>query len=239
MIIAMLLCSSTNGFAGTVSKKVEILILKEDWFDLKLGYTYAQALPILKSAMTAGSLFIVGMSDIESYHWTQQSITLTEEATDKLIPALPRERDLKKHVQYMTKVKKEHGWGNLIESALHLKGFLVTCNDELIYAGIFLEPMSEVASRYPVIRPGMSERKAVLNILPVQIPFVAYDPNSNDIAVWTAAIAPEGVKTWSQFPIAMKSKFISIGSNQEALEFRKIIRNERIREIMINTNKLR
>jgi hypothetical protein len=238
-MIAMLLSSSTNVFASTVSQKVEIVILKEDWFDLKLGYTYAQALPILKSAKTADTLFIIGMSDIESYHWTQQSITLTKEATDKLMRALPEDRDLKKHVQYMTKVKKERGWGNLIEPALHLKGFLVTCNDELIYAGIFLEPMSEVASGYPVIRPRMSERKAVLNMLPVQLPFVAYDPNSNDIAVWTAAIAPEGVKTWSQFPIAMKSKFINIGANQEAVEFRKIIRNEKIREIMKNTSKLR
>ncbi len=239
MMTAMLLCSSTNVFAKTVSQKVQIVILKEDWFDLKLGYAYAQALPLLKSATIKDSLFLIGMDDIESYHWTRQSITLTKEATGKLIRALPEERDLKKHVQYMAKVKKERGWGNRTEAALHLKGFLVICDDELLYAGIFLEPMSEIAAGYPVIRPGMSENKAIFYLLPVQIPFVAYDPVSNDIAVWTAAIAPEGEKAWAQFPVEVKSSIMSIGNKKEAIEFRKIIRNENVRGTMENAGKLR
>jgi hypothetical protein len=172
------------------------------------------------------------------YNWTRQSISLTKEATDKLIRALPVEQDLKKHVQHMAKVKKERGWGNIIEPALHLKGFLAILNDEIIYAGIFLEPMSEVAARYPVIRPGISERKAVLYLLPVQIPFVAYDPISEDIAVWNKAIAPEGAGPWAHFPPQMKSQIISMGANKNAMEFRSMIRNEEVRTILEQAGKL-
>jgi hypothetical protein len=223
----------------TSTNKFELVILKQDWFDLKLGYTYAQAFPILKSANASERLCIISLNDIESYNWSRQSLILTLEATEKLIRTLPNEQDLKKHVQAMARIKKERGWGDIIEPALHLKGFLVTLNDEIIYAGIFLEPMSEVAAGYPVIRPGMSERKAVLNLLPVQIPFVAYDPDSEDISIWTKAIAPEGARTWSQFPPEMKLRFISIGSSQKATEFRKVIRNEKVRETIENAGKLR
>jgi hypothetical protein len=138
----------------------------------------------------------------------------------------------------MAKVKREHGWGNPIEPALHLKGFLLTVNDELIYAGIFLEPMSELAANYPVIRPGMVDGKAVLYLLPVQIPFVAYDPVSNESAAWDAAIVPEGARDWARFPSQMKSYFMSIGTRLEAIEFRNLIKNSKVREIMEQAGKL-
>jgi hypothetical protein len=160
------------------------------------------------------------------------------EATARLIRALPREQDLKKHIQYMANVKRKFGWGNPIEPALHLKGFLVKVDDEIVYGGIFLEPMSELAAGYPVIRPGMIHVKAIFHLLPIQIPFIAYDPVSNDAAAWDAAITPEGAKDWAQFPGHIKSHFMSIGARQEAIEFRAIIRNSRVREVMEQAGKL-
>ena len=238
--LASLAYPSTAGTSSTpIPNRFQLVILKQDWYDLKLGHKYTQALPIFKSADAADRLFVIGMNEIESYHWTRQSITLTAAATAKLIQALPPEGDLKKHIQYMAKVKREHGWGNSIEPALHLKGFLVTVNDEVIYAGIFLEPMSELATDYPVIRPGMADGQAVLRLLPLQIPFVAYDPVSNESAAWDAAIAPEGARPWAQFPPQMKSQIMSIGTSQEATESRNLIKNPKVREIMEQAGKLR
>lgn len=230
--------STANSSSATSLDRFQLVILKQDWYDLKLGHKYTQALPTLKSANTADSLFLIGTNEVEAYNWTRQSITLTGQATAKLIQALPRDEDLKKHIQYMAKVKREHGWGNPIEPALHLKGFLATLNDELIYAGICLEPMSELTIDYPVIRPGMVDSKAVLHLLPIQIPFVAYDPVWNESAAWDAAIAPEGVRVWGQFPAQMKSHFMSIGTRPEAMEFRNLIKNPRVRELMEQAGKL-
>lgn len=239
LVMTMLFGSLPSGvFAASNSEKFELVILRQDWSDLKLGYSYAQALPILRSANASERLCIISLTDIEWYSWTRQSISLTKEATEKLIQALPVEQDLKKHVRHIARVKKERGWGNMIEPALHLKGFLAILDDEIIYAGIFLEPMSEVAAGYPVIRPGMSGRKALLNLLPVQIPFVAYDPNSEDIAVWNKAIVPEGAGTWAHFPPQMKTQIISIGASKNAMEFRSMIRNEKVREILEQAGKL-
>jgi hypothetical protein len=72
----------------------------------------------------------------------------------------------------------------------------------------------------------------------VQIPFVAFDPVSNESAVWHAAIAPEGVRVWGQFPAQMKSHFMSIGTRPEAIEFRNLIKNPKVRELMEQAGKL-
>ncbi len=206
VLLMVVFCSLPPATADMGSNKLELVILKQDWYDIKLGYIYTQALPLLESANSSGHLHVISLNDIEMYHWARQSILLTPEATDRLIAALPKDEEIKKPIQYMARVKKERGWGNAIEPALHLKGFLVTLDNKIIYAGIFLEPMSELAARYPVIRPQMRGKKAVLNLLPIQMPFVVYDPDSEDVALWTKAIAPEGASMWSQFPPEMKRK---------------------------------
>jgi hypothetical protein len=231
--------STANSSSSAGSSGFQLVILKQDWHDLKLGCTYAQTFPLLKSINPSERLFSVGISDVESYNWTRQIITLTAESTENLIKALPQEKDLKNYIQYMARAKRERGWGNPIEPALHLKGFLVTVDDELIYGGIFLEPMSELAAVYPVIRPGMKGNKAVLHLLPVQIPFVAYDPMSSESTAWNAAIAPEGAGIWTQFPPHMKSQIINIGESKDATEFRDLIKNTKVREIMEKTGKLK
>jgi hypothetical protein len=229
---------TVNADSAPGSDRFQFVILKQDWYDLKLGYKYTEALPVLRSANAAEILFVIGTKDIESYRWTGQSIGLTAEATAKLIQVLPRIEDLKGPIRAMHKVKTEHGWGNPIETALHLKGFLAMADDRVIYGGIFLEPMSQMAIAYPVIRPGMVDGKAMLHLLPVQIPFVAYDPVSDEGAAWDRAIAPEGARDWAQFPKEMKSRFMSFGRRQEAVEFRKVIRDLEVREMMQQAGKL-
>jgi hypothetical protein len=232
------LASTVSAASAPSSDRFQLVILKQDWYDLKLGYNYTEALPVLRSANAADRLFVIRTNDIESYRWTGQSIALTAEGTARLIQILPRVEDLKGPIRAMHKVKMEHGWGNPIETALHLKGFLAMADDRVIYGGIFLEPMSQMAIAYPVIRPGMVDGKAMLHLMPVQIPFVAYDPVSNEGAAWDRAIAPEGARDWVQFPEEMKSRFVSFGTRQEAIEFRQIIRNLNVREIMQQAGKL-
>jgi hypothetical protein len=124
--------STTRASPATSTDRFQLIILKQDWYDLKLGYKYTQALPLLKSVDAADNLFVLGTSEIEPYSWPRQSITLTVQATAKLIQALPRDEDLKGPVRAMQKVKKRLGWGNPIEAALHLKAFLATVDGELI-----------------------------------------------------------------------------------------------------------
>jgi len=232
------LASTVSAASASSSDRFQLVILKQDWYDLKLGYNYTEALPVLRSANAADNLVVIGTNDIESYRWMQQSIILTVQATAKLIQVLPQIEDLRGPIRAMHKVKKERGWGNPIEAALHLKGFLAAVGDQVIYGGIFLEPMSQMAIAYPVIRPGMVDGKAMLHLLPVQIPFVAYDPVSNEGSAWDNAIAPEGARDWAYFPKEMKSRFMSFGTRQEAIEFRQIIRNINVREIMQQAGKL-
>lgn len=223
---------------ATEPTQFQLVILKQDWSDLKLRYSSDEALPLLKAARAAGTLTIIGLEDIESYHWPRQSITLTTQATTRLMADLPPEGEWKSNLRAMAKIKRNYGWGNPIEWSLHQKGFLVTVNDEALYGGVFLEPMSQMAILYPVIRPGLRENKAIFNLLPVQIPFVVYDPASSQIAAWNAAIAPEGAKDWNQFPVPMKSHFINMGNRPEALAFRKLIRDTKMKEIMEKAGKL-
>lgn len=229
---------NVNPSIGADQKGFQLLILKQDWSDLKLRYSFDEALPLLKAARNAGALMEIGLEDIESYHWPRQSITLTTQATTRLMAALPPESELKPNIRGMAQFKKERGWGNPIEWALHQKGFLTLISEEVLYGGVFLEPMSQMAILYPVIRPGLAENRAVFNLLPVQIPFVVYDPASSQIAAWNAAIAPEGARDWNQFPVPMKAHFINMGNRPEALSFRKLIRDSKMKEIMEKAGKL-
>jgi hypothetical protein len=231
-----------NGIVSTAraesSNRFQLVILKKDWSDLKLGYTFPEAFTLLKSAQTAGPLLVIGQEDIESYNWSRQSITLSVQATVKLMASLPPEDDWKPNNRFMAKVKREHGWGNPIEWALHQKGFLVFINEEPLFGGVFLEPMSQMAIQYPVIRPGLIGNKAVFYLLPVQLPFMVYDPASKQMADWDAAIAPEGSRDWNYFPAAMKSHFMNMGNSPLAQKNRLLIRNPKIKEIMEQMNKL-
>jgi hypothetical protein len=216
------------------SEGFALVVLKQDWYDLKLGYTYQQALPLLKKAEPAGSLFILETKDIASYQWVRQMITLTPEATQRLLKVLPAKEDLRPYIRGMANWKDKEGFGNPLEMPLYAKGFLVKVNDQVIYGGIFLDPLSQMAIHYPVIRVGLEKGRAIFSILPIQMPFVTYDPVSDQMADWDAAAAKEASRDWPY----VKKDFIRFGNSREAIDFRKVIRNSQAEEVVKKAGKL-
>jgi hypothetical protein len=51
-------------------------------------------------------------------------------------------------------------------------------------------------------------------------------------------MTPEGASIWAQFSPQMKSQIISIGASKDATEFRSMIRDRKLREIMEQKGKL-
>ena len=128
----------------------------------RLGHTYAEAFPKLKSAGTANAFFVIGMDQIETYDWDTQSITLTSEGTKDLAALEPSEV-FKDEVRDMTMMERLR-WG------VWDKGFLILVGEEPVYGGIFLDAMSQRPIRFPVIRVTLTpDKKARLNLLPVHV----------------------------------------------------------------------
>ncbi|KAB2854076.1 MAG: hypothetical protein F9K46_17455, partial [Anaerolineae bacterium] len=144
--IALLICatlltqpSKTQAQADTMPQ-FQLIILNQDWHDLQLGYKYITAQPNLNAADKSNPLFTIGLAEIESYDWTWQAITLTPDATTRLIDVLPISD--KDGVRSLINLKESLGWGNPLENALYIQSFVVMVNDEMLYGGIFLDPMS-------------------------------------------------------------------------------------------------
>jgi hypothetical protein len=237
LIVIFLFTSPAFGRAGQpppdLSENFTLVVLKQDWYDLKLGYTYQQALPLLEKAEKGGILFVAETKDIASYQWFRQAITLTTEATQRLLKVLPAREDLRPYIRGMANWKDKEGYGNPLEMPLYAKGFLVKVNDQVIYGGIFLDPLSQMAIHYPVIRVGLEKDRGTFSILPVQMPFVTYDPVSNQMADWDAAAAKEASRDWPY----VKKDFIRFGNTRDAIEFRKVIRNSQAEDVIKKAGK--
>jgi len=135
--------SSSEGKTGKPS--FQLHILKEDWYQLDLGYERERAWIILKEADLDSSSFVITEDDIESYDWSEQSIMLTLEATTKL-----REST------------SSHSGFDMME-----KGFVVTLNNEWLYGGVVLESGSPMAIEYPVLYPATYGERTVFRLRPV------------------------------------------------------------------------
>ncbi len=239
--IALLICatllalpSKTQAQADTMPQ-FQLLILNQDWHDLQLGYKYITAQPNLNAADKSNPLFVIGLEEIESYDWTWQAITLTPDATTRLIDVLPLSD--KDGVRSLIDLKESLGWGNPLENALYIHPFVVMVNDEMLYGGIFLDPMSQMAIDFPVIRISLVNGQAVLYLLPVHIPFVNYDPFAGAASV-DNAINQVVEGDWSQFSDDIKSAFMAFGSTPTAILFRGLIRNTHIKDALLAADKL-
>ncbi len=228
--------SKTHAQADTMPQ-FQLIILNEDWHDLQLRYEYNTAYPNLTAADKSNPLFTIGLAEIESYDWTWQAITLTPDATTRLIDALPLSD--KDGVRSLIALKESLGWGNPLENALYIHPFVVMVNDEMLYGGIFLDPMSQMAIDFPVIRISLVNGQAVLYLLPVHIPFVNYDPFAFAGTTNVDSAINEVVEgDWSQFSDEFKSAAMSSGKTPTAVLFRGLIRNTQIKDLMITADKL-
>ncbi len=192
----------------------------------RLGRTYGEAFPKLKSSGAEAAFFVIGMDQIETYDWDTQSITLTLEAT-KGLAALEPPEVLKNEVREMP-LRERLVW------ATSEKGFLALVGEEPIYGGIFVDPMSQRSIDFPVLRVSLTpDKKARLNLLPIHVPFFMQDPASGE------TLAPEMRHDWQQFSQETKQLVGSYGDTQTAKDFRKVIRNNSVREIMQKSGKIR
>jgi hypothetical protein len=221
-----------------MTDRFQLAILRGDFGDLGLGYTYEGAFPKLEAGGTANALFVVGTNQIEAYHWSAQSITLTPEGTRDLLAALEPPEQLKESVRALNGMRAKLGWGDRLDHALYTKGFLVMLDGNALYGGIFLDATSQMAIRYPVIRASLApDGKAQFNLMPVHIAFYTKDPlvcaDEGDLAV-----AREMINDWRQFPDVLKTRIAGAATSDLATTLRALLRSHAVRVVMEGAGKL-
>jgi len=219
--------------------RFQLIILKQNAFDLGLGYDSGEAQSKLLKVNLRDNLFFVGLKEIESYDWICQAITLTQQATEDLSQALSLKPKPEKGITNLNEMKRSLSWGSELERKLYLQAFMVVIHSLPTYGGIFLDAMSEMAIRFPVIRVGMVDSRVVFNLLPVHIPFLTEDVSPFDSASYHWAITPEGESDWVSLSEEIKESIIKTGTTTQAQELRQLIRNSTVRDIMEKAGKLK
>lgn len=171
LIITLAGCIPSNSAetpSPTVLPKYELIILKKGMVGC---YKYEDFLSRINKTTEKDERFILEPPSIEAYDWNTQTITLTEEGTKNLIASLPEDRELSELALALKKLEKSLGYGNPVEQALYAQAFLVKIDGELLYGGMFLNAVSQMAISYPVIRVEIVKSRVVFHILPIHIPF--------------------------------------------------------------------
>ena len=238
MISASLICLTIKSQTADLDR-FQLIILKQTTFDLGLGYEAGNAFSILLSEKHVDNLFIVGLNEIESYDWQYQSITLTRQATKDLSQALSLNPELDKGIADLNAMKQTLVWGSELEHQLYARAFVGIIDSRPTYGGIFLDAMSQMAIRFPVIRVGFEDGKAIFNILPVHIPFLTYDVFLPGDSSCDRAIVPEGRHDWKSLPEEIKENMIKSYALPQIQKMRQCIQNPAIWDIMEKAGKLK
>ncbi|MFZ5859073.1 MAG: hypothetical protein ACOYZ6_19770 [Chloroflexota bacterium] len=238
LTVLFLLFVSACSNAKPATDSFQLFILKEGWWDLQLGYKPETAQLILKEADTSDSLFVIGIDEIEKYDWDLQTITLTEDATIKLIEAVmaqgeTSDENLKKFKEMMANA----GFGNQLELALYNLAFVVKVNNETRYGGIFLNAISQMGIDYPVIRVTIEDEKAVLAILPIHVPFTMNDPVDGNENLRKPAVAEEAQQDVQQLDF-FSGWINEMAMSESANKYRALIRDDQIMNIFKHAGKL-
>lgn len=125
----------------------KLYILQQSRFELQLGNEREEVWSQLKKIdLDKSYVLIITAEDIETYHWSEQKITLTQAATNRLDKAL---------------------WE---EIAIHKQAFVVTFKGNWLYGGVVMEGGSAAGVSYPVIYPDFSGPQTILYLRPVTSP---------------------------------------------------------------------
>ncbi len=205
----------------------ELVILKGRWDGVQWRYKEPP-----RPDTRAERFFTAGIADIEAYRWSTQAFTLGAEATQRLLQALAEAPGPGGSVRKLDALKASLGHGNGLERALYLYRFFVAVDGEPLYWGIFLDPPSQMAIDYPVMRSAVREEKAVFHVLPIHLPFYASDPG---------AAGPEtsAAREAREVPSGMMEHFKKAAEAPLAVAFRQRIRDERIRRMFDDAGRLR
>lgn len=209
----------------------KLIILKETWFDLHMGYDPEPAEAALQAADLSTPLWVAGKEHIETYDWDAQTLTLTRQGTEELIEAVATLKGTDPEgVAQLKALQESLGWGNPLERALYIHPFVVQVDSQFKYGGIFLDAPSQMAINFPVIRVTLVDGKAHLALLPTHIPFVMVDPVTNNGAMQTPVIVEEAQSDVQQLDF-FTNWSAQLATSDVSQKFRAIIRDEAIHQI--------
>ena len=112
-------------------------------FNETMTYSDSKVWESLKNIDLNKNIFVITEHDIEIYNWSNQSITLNQQFSDKLIAHIFKGNFSK---------EKKHTWSKF-EYALYLKQFLVLVNGKRLYGGLFIYPGANTFALFPVVYP--------------------------------------------------------------------------------------
>jgi hypothetical protein len=220
--------------------RFQLDILKPDCEKLKLGHDAAAAFAILKTH-NADILFSITLSDIESYDWDRQILTMTSRATRELAQVLSRRGKRREDLQASVNMKEKLGWGDAISRALYIQPFRVIVDLEFIYGGIFLDAPSQRPIDYPVARVGSAADRATLAFLPIHMPFISIDPIDGE-GNWGGLVIAEECRTDMEDSSAGGSFLAKWtaghATSESACTFRRIVRNPKAKAVLEAAGKL-
>ncbi len=214
----------------------KVIILRETWLNLRLGYEGDFAQATLRSADISNPVLVLGEDQIEKYDWDLQTITLSKGATDDLGSALAKIDAIgPDEIEKLKDLKENLGWGNPIERALYIHPFIVQVDHRFKYGGIFLDAISQMGIDFPVARVTVSDGKAIIALLPTHIPFVMIDPIDGNGNLRKSDIAEEAEDDVQQLDFFGEWS-AGIATSETSISFRAIIRDEAIKLIFDKTS---
>jgi len=235
LFLLISILSSCSSISTTQQPKSEIefkiIILKDNWFDLKIGYEAEKAQSVLSSADISNPVFVITKNQIEKYDWDLQTITLTSTATKELGEALSNIGADSNEIEKLNNLKESLGWGNPIERALYIHPFIVQVDNQFKYGGIFLDAPSQMAIDFPVARITILDGQIVIALLPTHIPFVMIDPIDGNGNLRQPVITDEAKSDVQQLDF-FSDWSTGIATSATANKFRAIIRDENIKAFL-------
>ncbi len=219
----------------------QLVIFKQGWNELQLGYAAAPAQTALFALDTQDPLFVVSLPEISAYDWEQQTVTLTSEASTALAQALADDGGARADVTVLTDFYENLGWGSAVSRALYTRAFVVLVEGEPVYGGIFLDAISQMAINYPVARASNTGDQLVLALLPIQIPFAEVDPVGSSGVLGTVQVpevAAADIAQLEQNDAFFTNWMQEAALSENATQFRPIIRSETIHTLMAAAGKL-
>lgn len=123
----------------------------------KLGDSWETVWPVLQTFYPSNAIHTVNLAGIESYNWTEQSITLSDMESETFSSIISNQTGMAEICQY---------------------AFLVLLNYEPIYGGKITFSQSALARKYPVIYIELDNNKLELLIRPFHsvLPIDSNDP---------------------------------------------------------------
>jgi hypothetical protein len=150
IMVAVGACAQTPAAPAPAGGAFAIILPEGSWDSLQLGYSLEPAYAKLRGLAGGKRAATISEADIETYHWSRQTLTLTASASTRLL------KDLASPVSPAAEFAFDH------------RVFIVTLGTEFVYGGVFLRPISPMGIAYAVIAADDTSGRIVLTIRPRQ-----------------------------------------------------------------------